>query len=113
MGIETLVQIGTTALTALITEVVKKKGGQVIDRLDIDLTKDEERQYDAAAEKYVNKYVERHGTIKILKMSDPIYLESIYTKVRLLEKNRPEVEPSINSLEERYIKNNERTFDDR
>lgn len=55
-----------------------------------------------ASEKYVKKYSERHGMLKVLGMREPVTLESLYTSVQLLHKWDMGRFESIENLEKAY-----------
>jgi predicted NACHT family NTPase len=55
---------------------------------------------------YVQSYKERHGTLKILGMLEPVSLENIYTNVQVLDKSTLQSFASIETLEWDY-KNSE------
>ena len=63
-----------------------------------------------ASRRYVETYMERHGTLKVLGMSQPVKLESIYTAVRFLGAEGIRQYRSESSLEEVYRQASQRRF---
>lgn len=62
------------------------------------------------ARKYFNNYVERHGILKVLGMSKPVSLESVYTAVQLLNPSQLKSFSSVEGLESAFRESNQRGF---
>ncbi len=66
----------------------------------------------AASNKYVQKYEDRHGQIKVMPglMKEPLPLESIYTTVKLLNDRVIHYFASTDAIEETYRRSGRRSF---
>lgn len=73
----TLVDIGIAAISALFTEIIKKKGSSLIEGIDINFSNPRMSQ---AIKDYVTNYVRRHSSFKILGMRESIDLDDVYTR---------------------------------
>ncbi|MEM7063874.1 MAG: NACHT domain-containing protein [Cyanobacteria bacterium P01_B01_bin.77] len=62
----------------------------------------------AASQSYVHKFRERHGRLKILGMSKPVSLDSVYVPIRLLEEGEINKSMSIDDMEKAYRTRHER-----
>jgi hypothetical protein len=76
-----LVAIGIEAFQRLLLEIFHQKGIALVNRVDIDLTSQSQKE---AIENYVKNYLRRHGQIKVLNMRDSVRLEEIYTDAELM-----------------------------
>ncbi|MEM0980169.1 MAG: hypothetical protein AAGH78_07825 [Cyanobacteria bacterium P01_H01_bin.58] len=76
-----LIEAATAGLTGLIGKVITDKGRDLLTKADIDLFKG--REFDQAIQKYVRRYADRHGTLKVacVRMDSPVKLDEIYTAV--------------------------------
>ncbi|MEO0374102.1 MAG: NACHT domain-containing protein [Cyanobacteria bacterium P01_A01_bin.17] len=63
-----------------------------------------------ATRQYIQKYWKRHGTLKVLGMSKPVSLESVYTTVQLLDAKDLRSFESVETLEEAYRQSNSRSL---
>ena len=54
------------------------------------------------SQRYVKNYAKRHGILKVLGMSEPVELDSIYTKVCLLSDNDRYRFTSVDGLEQSF-----------
>jgi hypothetical protein len=86
-GFEPLIGAATVGLAGLIGNVIKDKGGDLLDKADIDLFRGV--AFNQAIQKYVQRYAERHGLLKVacVRMDSPIKLDDIYTAVQLLPRS--------------------------
>ena len=62
----------------------------------------------SASHTYVHKFRERHGRLKVLGMSKPVSLDSVYVPVRLLEESEINKSMSIDDMEKAYRTRHER-----
>jgi hypothetical protein len=67
--------------------------------------------YNASGE-YVKKYSKRHGTLKVLGMTQPVNLEDVYTAVQFLDQQGVRNYESLQNLEQVFRQSNLRTFQD-
>ncbi|MCY7277547.1 MAG: NACHT domain-containing protein, partial [Phormidesmis sp. CAN_BIN44] len=85
-GFEPLAAAATAGLTALVTDIIKGQGSGVLTRLlNQDIGKGMQQAYFDASKKYIQNYAERHGSLKVLGMREPVSLESVYTTVQVLD----------------------------
>ena len=101
-GFEPLIGAATAGLAGLIGNVIKEKGGDLLTKADIDLFKG--REFNRAIQKYVRRYADRHGTLKVacVRMDSPVKLDEIYTAVQLLPRSALHYYESEASLEKLY-----------
>jgi len=109
LGLDDLLVAAGAGLTGLITDVIKKKGGKLLEKIDIDLAQPNIKQ---AAKKYIQAYWKRHGQIKILPglMKEPMPLDSLYTAVKCLREWDIQRFASIEALEQSYRQSTKRSF---
>ncbi|MBE9181209.1 NACHT domain-containing protein [Oculatella sp. LEGE 06141] len=79
-----LIAAATAGLTGLITKTIVDTGGKLLGRYDFDLNQ-LRHQLQGASREYAQRYNNRHGSLKVLGMREPVALESIYTAVRFLQ----------------------------
>lgn len=110
-GFEPLIGAATAGLTGLIGNVIKEKGGELLKKADIDLFKD--RAFNQAVQKYVRRYADRHGILKVacVRMDNPVKLDEIYTAVQLLPRSALRYYESTESLQELFRESGKRGFD--
>ncbi|MBW4522923.1 MAG: NACHT domain-containing protein [Scytolyngbya sp. HA4215-MV1] len=109
-GFEPLINAAAIGLGNLITETVKNSGGKVLGLFEMDLGQLAKQAIFDASKEYVRRYAERHCTIRVLGMSKPVLLESIYTKVQILDEKESSEFESISELENKFRKSNKRGF---
>lgn len=109
-GFEPLIGAATAGLTGLIAKLIQEKGGDVLKGADIDLGRG--RAFNQAIQKYVRRYADRHGILKVacVRMDNPIKLEDIYTAVQLLPRSALRYYESTESLQELFRESGKRGF---
>lgn len=70
----------------------------------------EKVQIEKAMGRYAENYVHRHGQVKVLGMSEPISLQSIYTDVRVISPQYRRAYETVERLEEQFRKKGLRRF---
>ena len=80
LGFDDLLIATAAGLTGLITDVVKTKGGELREEIDIDFAKPNLQQ---AVRVYIQTYWKRHKILPGL-MKEPLPLDSVYTAVKCL-----------------------------
>lgn len=91
--------------TPIIVSIVENSGkafGQLGEAL-------QEKIY-LASEQYNRGYIERHGTLKVLGMREPIPLESVYVEAQFLDDGESHKLGTIEVLEEVYRRSDQRGF---
>jgi len=109
-GFEPLIGAATAGLAGLIGNVIKEKGSDLLTRADIDLFKG--REFNQAIQKYVKRYADRHGILKVacVRMDNPVKLDEIYTAVQLLSRSALRYYESTESLQELFRESGRRGF---
>ena len=109
-GFEPLIGAATAGLAGLISSLVKEKGSDVFKRLDLDIGKN--LAFRNALAKYVQRYINRHGTLKVVcvRMDEAVKLDEIYTTVQLLERKDSRYYESTDSLQELFQKSGQRNL---
>lgn len=81
---ETLAIAAVSGIAVPVFQSLWDSGGKAIDRLSKGVNEQTRQLIFNASAQYTNNYTERHGTLKVLGMREPIELESVYTTVQLL-----------------------------
>ncbi|MEM6837606.1 MAG: NACHT domain-containing protein [Cyanobacteria bacterium P01_C01_bin.120] len=110
-GFEPLIGAATAGLVGLIGKVITDKGSDLLTKADIDLFQG--REFERAIQKYVRRYAERHGTLKVacVRMDSPVKLDEIYTAVQLLPRSALHYYESTESLQELFRESGKRGFE--
>jgi hypothetical protein len=109
-GFEPLIAAGTAGLTALVTDIIKGQGTNALIRLlSQDIGRGMQQAYFNASKKYIENYAERHGSLKVLGMREPVSLDSVYTTVQTLDTTDRSF-ASIEDLEQAFRAAQERRF---
>ncbi|MEM6591887.1 MAG: NACHT domain-containing protein [Cyanobacteria bacterium P01_C01_bin.73] len=110
-GFEPLIGAATAGLAGLIGKVITDKGSDLLTKADIDLFQG--REFKRAIQKYVRRYADRHGTLKVacVRMDSPVKLDEIYTAVQLLPRSTAQrYYESTESLQELFRESGKRGF---
>lgn len=109
-GFEPLIGAATAGLAGLISSLVKEKGDDVLKRLDFDIGKN--LAFKNALTKYVRRYIDRHGTLKVIcvRMDEAVKLDEIYTAVQLLDRHALRYYESTESLQELFRQSGQRNL---
>ncbi|WP_346293850.1 NACHT domain-containing protein [Sphaerothrix gracilis] len=110
-GFEPLIGAATAGLTGLIGNVIKEKGGKLLEQADIDLFQG--RELNRAVQRYVQNYADRHGQLKVacVRMDRPMRLDEIYTAVQLLPRSALRYYESTASLQRLFRESGRRGFE--
>ena len=100
----------STKIAEIIFKTAWEGGGKVVGWMGGGLNDSRKQLIFQASRRYVETYMERHGTLKVLGMSQPAKLESIYTAVRFLGAEGIRQYKSESSLEEVYRQASQRRF---
>jgi hypothetical protein len=108
-GFEPLAAAAIAGLTGIITEVIKSKGGKLLDQLDRDILKPNLKK---ALQQYVQNYQKRHGELKVacVRMDNPMKLDELYTAVQLLDRSELHYFESADALQDWFRLSNRRGF---
>lgn len=63
-----------------------------------------------ASGQYISSYADRHGILKVLGMTEPVWIEDIYTRVQFLNDDGVRQYLSLENLEEAYRQTQQRRF---
>ncbi|MFG6105319.1 NACHT domain-containing protein [Leptothoe sp. EHU-05/26/07-4] len=109
-GFEPLMGAATAGLASLISSLVQEKGGDVLRKLDLDITRN--ISYRKALDDYVERYIRRYATLKVacIRMNSPIKLDEIYTNVKLLSRSDRTYYANAKSLERKYRNSGKRNL---
>lgn len=109
-GFEPLIAAATAGLTTLVTDIIKGQGSNALTRLfSQDIGKGMQQAYFDASKKYIQTYAERHGSLKVLGMREPVSLESVYTTVQVLD-YEDRTFASVEDLEKAFREAQKRRF---
>jgi energy-coupling factor transporter ATP-binding protein EcfA2 len=100
----------STKIAEIIFKTVWEGGGKVLGWMGGGLNDSRKQLIFQASRRYVETYMERHGTLKVLGMSQPVKLESIYTSVQFLGAEGIRQYKSESTLEEVYRQASQRRF---
>ena len=109
-GFEPFIGAATAGLAGLITNLVREKGNETLQSLDLDIGRN--LAFRNALANYVKRYIERHGTLKVLcaRMDNAVKLDEIYTVVQLLERRQLSYYESLEKLQELFLKSGKRNL---
>ena len=99
-----------TSLTEIAVNVFSETGGGLLGRLRGGIDERTHTLITTAFGQYVKNYHDRHGTLKVLGMRRPVFLEEVYTSVRLLDNQDIQKLESIEALEKAYREQGQRRF---
>lgn len=89
-----------------IFQILFESGSRILDQLNESF----KQEVFKASKKYNQNYSERHGTLKVLGMREPIALESVYIAVQFLDNNSIRRFETIEALENVYRQSQQRGF---
>ncbi|NEP60018.1 MAG: NACHT domain-containing protein [Symploca sp. SIO2G7] len=98
----------TQALANLIIGVLGNRGKRLFRLFRKRPNQQTKQAIVSASHTYIHKFRERHGRLKILGMSKPVSLDSVYVPVRLLEESEIDKSMSIDDMERAYRTRHER-----
>ena len=74
------------------------------------LTDQIKQQIFNASGQYITSYADRHGVLKVLGMTEPVWIEEIYTRVQFLGDDGIRQYESLENLEQAYREAQKRRF---
>ena len=95
-----LIEAVAMAKGAKATATLVELGGKVLG--DLKPGKALQQAIDSFFKRYIQRYLNRHGNLKVLGMDDPMPLEDIYTTVRILSAGERRRFASVEELEQQY-----------
>lgn len=96
------------SLADLIIDVLGNRGGRFFGLFKSRPNPQTKLSILSASQTYIHKFRERHGRLKILGMSKPVSLDSVYVPVRLLDDSEINPSMSIDDMEKAYRARRER-----
>ncbi|NEQ53684.1 MAG: NACHT domain-containing protein, partial [Leptolyngbya sp. SIO3F4] len=103
----------TQSLTSLIIDVLGSRGGGFFGLFKKRPNLQTKQDISSASQTYVHRFKERHGKLKILGMSKPVSLDSVYVPIRLLEDNELNRAMSLDDMEKACRTRHERRLQSR
>ena len=105
-----LITLAAPEIAKVIIKTVWEGGGKLSRLLGGGLSEATEQLIFNASQEYVRNYEERHGILKVLGMSEPVNLETIYTTVQFLGREEVRRFESIENLEVAYREGERRRY---
>ncbi|MEO0947646.1 MAG: hypothetical protein AAFY11_05780 [Cyanobacteria bacterium J06641_5] len=103
--------------TIAIESAVKALGGMAVSTLkelgNVNVDTPLQQTLFNVSRRYIRRYLERHGNLKILGMSQPVPLKDVYTAVRILDARELRRFETLEDLEEQYRESGQRGFGQR
>ncbi|MBH8577020.1 NACHT domain-containing protein [Nostocaceae cyanobacterium CENA369] len=113
-GMEPLLIAGATSAVSGVAVPIFQSlwggGGKLLGMFRQTIDENTKQLIFTASKEYVKNYDERHGTLKVLGMHEPVKLEAVYTAVQFLDNETICNFESIEKLEEFYRQANSRRF---
>ncbi|MEM8639703.1 MAG: NACHT domain-containing protein [Cyanobacteria bacterium P01_G01_bin.54] len=82
---QTLAIAAVSGIAVPVFQSILEGGGKVLDRFGKGINEQTRQLIFQASEQYTQNFSERHGTLKVLGMREPIELEAVYTTVQVLQ----------------------------
>lgn len=108
--IETLAIAAISGIAVPIFQSIWETGGKALDFIGKGVNEQTRQLIFHASQQYATNYTERHGTLKVLGMREPVNLESVYTTVRVLDEESIRQFESLEDREENFRQGKHRRF---
>ncbi|MBP0019950.1 MAG: NACHT domain-containing protein [Cyanobacteria bacterium SBLK] len=108
--IETLAIAAISGIAVPIFQSIWETGGKALDFIGKGVNEQTRQLIFSASQQYATNYTERHGTLKVLGMREPVNLESVYTTVRVLDEESLRQFESLEDREENFRQGRHRRF---
>ncbi len=105
-----LITLAAPEIAKVVIKTVWEGGGRLSRLVGGGLSEATEQLIFNASQEYVRNYEERHGILKVLGMSEPVNLETIYTTVQFLGREGIRRFESIENLEVAYREGEQRQY---
>lgn len=105
-GFESITLVAAKSLTGIVIKFGWDSGSNFLQKLPDKI----QQKIFNASNKYVESYEERHGTLKVLGMQQPVKLQEIYAEVQFLGEEERQQFISVANLEQVYRQSPTRKF---
>ncbi len=112
-GFEPLLAQAVSGVAVPVFQTLWGSGGKILGMFGKTLDEKAKQAIFTASNQYAQKYIERHGILKVLGMREPVLLESVYTSVQFLDDWSIRSFESIETLEKVYRQGQQRSFQDK
>ena len=112
-GFEALAAVALSGVALPIFESLWGTGGKVLGMFGKTLDEKTKQLIFNASGEYVRNFAKRHGTLKVLGMTQPVDLEDVYTAVQFLDEQGVRIYESMQALEEGFREAKSRSFQDK
>lgn len=106
-GMEAFAAPIASGLTSIVLDIAKRAGGALLQVIQ------NQQAVSEASSRYAQKYISRHGSLKLLGMQQAVPLESVYTAVRFLDALSIRQFASLEALERAFRENSDRRLQSR
>ncbi|MGB0563234.1 MAG: NACHT domain-containing protein [Spirulinaceae cyanobacterium] len=107
---QTLAIAAVSGIAVPVFQSILEGGGKVLDRFGKGINEQTRQLIFQASEQYTQNFSERHGTLKVLGMREPIELEAVYTTVQVLQDDEAEQFDSLADQEASFRQGSRRRF---
>jgi energy-coupling factor transporter ATP-binding protein EcfA2 len=112
-GFEVFAAAAVSGIAVPIFQSLWGTGGKVLGMFGKSLDEKTKQLIFNASGEYVRNFAKRHGTLKVLGMTQPVDLEDVYTNVQFLDEQGIRGYESAQTLEEVFRKAKSRSFQDK
>ena len=112
-GLEALAVQAVSGIAVPVFQSLWGTGGKVLGIFGKTLDEKTKQLIFTASGEYVRNFANRHGTLKVLGMKQPVDLEDVYTAVQFLDEQGIRGYESAQTLEEVFRKEKSRSFQDK
>ncbi|NEO83465.1 MAG: NACHT domain-containing protein [Spirulina sp. SIO3F2] len=105
---QTLAIAAVSGIAVPVFQSILEGGGKVLDRFGKGINEQTRQLIFSASEQYTTNFTERHGTLKVLGMREPIELEAVYTTVQVLQDDGSQQFDSLADQEANFRQSNRR-----
>jgi hypothetical protein len=112
-GFEALAAAAVSGVAVPVFQSLWGTGGKVLGMFGKTLDEKTKQLIFDASQGYVRNFAKRHGTLKVLGMTQPVDLEDVYTAVQFLDEQGVRIYESMQALEEGFREAKSRSFQDK
>lgn len=108
--IETLAIAAVSGVAVPVFQSLWESGSRALDAIGKGVNEQTQQLIFTASQQYAKNYAERHGTLKVLGMREPISLETVYTTLQILAPDSVRQFESLDAQEEELRQSPRRRF---
>ena len=112
-GFEALAAAAVSGVAVPVFQSLWGTGGKVLGMFGKTLDEKTKQLIFNASGEYVRNFNKRHGTLKVLGMTQPVDLEDVYTAVQFLDEQGVRIYESMQTLEQGFREAKSRSFQDK